>query len=412
MVKPLSNPNKKNPLIKSKINQVTPAIRSRAALAMSCHASQGNFVLQVCEDCQSTTYPPRDRCPKCWGKLIWKPQKRSAILLAETTIHSTSDLYFREHIPWRIGTILLDAGPTAFAHLHNDIKIGDKLKINIMLDRSGNPALFALPRKASANMEDDYQYKQFTVSPKNRRVLISDGRNKMGQELAKALIKAGAETVYIGNGDMNLLFDGEQGFKNNPKIKMVSLNLLSTKSVTKVAQQYGGKIDIVINTAYYNRPGSVAFSGKITELQNSMDINVSGLSRLAKAFCPVLSARSGDKERPAIAFVDLLSVFSLTGHPNYASMAASSAARLSLINSLRSEMRKTGLKVYSILIGPLDDEWHQDILPPKISHMQIAKTVIEALNNGQEISTVGDVAKDILSRWKLDPLLAIREMNQ
>ena len=143
-----------------------------------------------------------------------------------------------------------------------------------------------------------------------------------------------------------------------------------------------------------------------------MDINVSGLSRLAKAFCPVLSARSGDKERPAIAFVDLLSVFSLTGHPNYASMAASSAARLSLINSLRSEMRKTGLKVYSILIGPLDDEWHQDILPPKISHMQIAKTVIEALNNGQEISTVGDVAKDILSRWKLDPLLAIREINQ
>ena len=177
-------------------------------LPCHCHASQGNFVLQVCEDCQSTTYPPRDRCPKCWGKLIWKPQKRSAILLAETTIHSTSDLYFREHIPWRIGTILLDAGPTAFAHLHNDIKIGDKLKINIMLDRSGNPALFALPRKASANMEDDYQYKQFTVSPKNRRVLISDGRNKMGQELAKALIKAGAETVYIGNGDMNLLFDG------------------------------------------------------------------------------------------------------------------------------------------------------------------------------------------------------------
>jgi hypothetical protein len=44
--------------------------------------------------------------------------------------------------------------------------------------------------------------------------------------------------------------------------------------------------------------------------------------------------------------------------------------------------------------------------------MQIAKTVIEALNNGQEISTVGDVAKDILSRWRLDPLLAIREINQ
>ena len=412
MTKPLSAPKKKNPLIKSRINHVIPAIRSRAALAMSCHASQGKFVLQVCNDCKSPTYPPRDRCPKCWGELTWKSQKRSAVLLAETTIHSTNNLYFQGHLPWRIGTVLLDSGPTAFAHLHNNIKIGDKVIINIMLDRSGNPALFALPRKASANMENDYQYRQFTVSPKNRRVLISDGRNKIGQELAKALIKAGAETVYIGNSDMNLLFDDQQSFINNPKIKMIPLNLLSTKSTTKAAQQYGGKVDIVINTAYYIRSGSVAFGGKIKELQNSMDINAHGLSRLAKAFCPVLSARSGDKERPSVAIVDLLSIFSLTGHPSYAGMAASSAARLSLINSLRSEMQKTGLKVYTILLGPIDDEWHQNILPPKITHTQIARATIESLINGQEITAVGNVAKDILSRWKLDPLLAIKEMNQ
>ena len=75
-------------------------------------------------------------------------------------------------------------------------------------------------------------------------------------------------------------------------------------------------------------------------------------------------------------------------------------------------MQKTGLKVYTILLGPIDDEWHQNILPPKITHTQIARATIESLINGQEITAVGNVAKDILSRWKIDPLLAIKEMNQ
>ena len=124
----------------------------------------------------------------------------------------------------------------------------------------------------------------------------------------------------------------------NPKIKIIPLNLLNTESVTKTAKQYGGKIDLIMNTAYHVRPGSVAFSGKITELQNSLDINVTALSRLAKAFCPTLSSRSGDKERPAIALVDLVAPFSLTGHPSYDRMSAYSAARLSFIHSIRTEL--------------------------------------------------------------------------
>ena len=174
---------KKNPLVKSKINHVSSHLRSRATKALACHAAKGDFVLQECSECQYISYPPRDRCPKCWGVLTWKHQKRHATLLAETTIHSTTDLYFREHVPWRIGTILLDVGPTAFAHLHSNVQVGDKLKIHVMLDRSGNPALFAMPRKVTINMEEDYQYSQFTASPKGKRILISDGRTEIGQKL-------------------------------------------------------------------------------------------------------------------------------------------------------------------------------------------------------------------------------------
>ena len=400
---------KKNPLVKSKINHVSSHLRSRATKALACHAAKGDFVLQECSECQYISYPPRDRCPKCWGVLTWKHQKRHATLLAETTIHSTTDLYFREHVPWRIGTILLDVGPTAFAHLHSNVQVGDKLKIHVMLDRSGNPALFAMPRKVTVNMEEDYQYSQFTASPKGKRILISDGRTEIGQKLTYELIKAGAEIVYLGNADSNLRFEGQDSISKHKNVKIIPLNLLSTKSVKKCSQQYGGKVDILINTASYVRSGSIAFSGKITEMQNAIDLNVNGLTRLAKAFCPAMSARSGDEERPAIAFLDILSIFSLTGHPGYASLAASSAARLSIINSLRSEMSLSGLKVFSALIGPIEDEWHQDIPPPKVTAEQIAKSVITSLKNGQELTLVGNVAKDIFEKWSANPLLTMRE---
>ena len=41
---------------------------------------------------------------------------------AETTIRTSTDVYFRERMPWRIGTVQLDAGPSIVAHLHGDLR--------------------------------------------------------------------------------------------------------------------------------------------------------------------------------------------------------------------------------------------------------------------------------------------------
>jgi len=192
-------------------------------------------------------------------------------------------------------------------------------------------------------------------------------------------------------------------------IDPVALDLTNTKSVEDLATQLGGRIEMVVNTAQYTRAGAVAFGGALTDLQAAMDVTVSGTMRLAQALGPVLAARSGDGDFSAAAFVDVGSVYGLVGHGGFAGSAAAASARMSLMASLRAEMAHKGIRVMQVLTGPIEDGWHQHIPPPKVTPDQIARAVVTALREGQELTPVGDVAKDILARWLDDPLLSIRE---
>ena len=412
MTDPLTPPKKKDPLVKTRAGHVPPGLRSRMAKAMAVRAGQGRFVLQLCEACAKATYPPRDRCPTCWGELTWKDQPKGAVIKAETTITATTDLFFREHLPWRIGSVRLDAGPMAIAHLHGDVKQGEHVQMEIKLDRGGHPALFALPEKETPNMADDPQLRVFSADPKYRRILVTDGRGPVGQAVAQALLKAGAKTVYLGNGDKLMRYPGQDRIEAVAGIEPVALNVSDTRSVQELAAQLGGKVDILVNTARFTREGAVGFSGKLSDLQTGLETEVLGLARLAQAFVPAMSGRSDDGTNAAAAFVDIASIYGLTGKSGFAGSAAAAAARLSLIAGLKGEMAHTGIRVISVLTGPVEDEWHQNVPPPKAAPAQIARAVVEALQKGQETICAGDVAKDVLSRWQDDPLLTIREENQ
>ncbi|WP_166418699.1 SDR family NAD(P)-dependent oxidoreductase [Cochlodiniinecator piscidefendens] len=412
MTDPLSPPVKKDPLKNTRMGHVSPGLRSRAARAMAVRAGQGRFVLQVCDYCCTATYPPRDRCPKCWGTLDWQDQPTGATVMTETTIRVTTDLFFKEHAPWRVGSVQLEAGPTAIVHLHSDVRPGDRVRMELKLDRGGNPALFAMPEKETPNMVDDAQYRTFTADPKHRRVLVTDGRGPVGQAMAKALLKAGARAVFLGNGDTTMRFDGEAEMVAHENVEIVPLNVTDTNSVTKLAHQLGGRIDIVVNTAAVTRQSGVAFGSKLTDLQAGFESEVTGLMRLAQGFGPAMSARSDDGTNSAAAFVDVASVYGLTGRAGFAGQAATAAARLALISGLRGEMAQTGIRVISVLTGPVDDVWHQHVPPPKTAPAQIAKSVIDALTRGLEINCAGDAAKDLFARWQADPFLTIREENQ
>ncbi|WP_084582297.1 SDR family NAD(P)-dependent oxidoreductase [Sphingomonas azotifigens] len=391
----------RDPLTRPVERQVPPAPRSRAMHAMSARAAQGRFVLQRCTECEAVTYPPRDICPVCWGELAWADQPRGATILAATMIRVTTDLYFHAHLPWRIGTVALDAGPVAIVHLHRDLAVGDRATMRLMLDKGGNAALFALPEQEGNPMADP-QWREFVVPVQDRAVLVTDGDTALGKAVVRALVAAGAHSVLVGTSTPGVPMPAEG---DPEQVRQVPLDLTDSQSVTHCIAQLGGPIDIVVNTARFVRPGGVSAGGRLLHQQRALDVGVLGLLRLAEAVAPVLAGR------PAGAFVDLLSIHALVGDARFAGFSAAEAARHSLLQSFRHEMRATGVRVLSVFFGAIDDEDHQSVPFPHIAPDRLAQGVIEALASGREQQAVGDVARDLMARWLADPATTNRENN-
>ena len=118
----MMRPKRKNPILRTPQMNLPPGGRSRVALGITAAAAEGRFELQVCADCTAVQYPPREACHACLSpRLIWRAQSGLGKLLAATTLHHSNDLFFRERLPWRLGLVQLDAGPTLMVHLHGAV---------------------------------------------------------------------------------------------------------------------------------------------------------------------------------------------------------------------------------------------------------------------------------------------------
>ncbi|MGY8797077.1 MAG: Zn-ribbon domain-containing OB-fold protein, partial [Woeseiales bacterium] len=188
MADPLQRPAKKDPQKRTTSPTLPPFARSRKAVAFTAAAAEGRFALQVCDECEQVTYPPREVCPKCWSmELNWRDVESGGELIAATTLRTSVNTYFRERMPWRIGTVQLDAGPTVLAHIHGDVEEFARVTIIARTDKSGQGVMLALPVKETLNMADDRQLRALTCNPKYRRALVTDGRTELGQRMVKAL---------------------------------------------------------------------------------------------------------------------------------------------------------------------------------------------------------------------------------
>lgn len=413
MTEPLKKPPRKNPQVRTVLPTLPPFARSRRAIAFTAAAAEGRFVLQVCAECAAATYPPREICPKCWSmQLEWTAAGDGGRLISETTLRTSINTYFRERMPWRIGTVQLDAGPTVLAHLHGDVKLDDEVRMIARTDKSGQGVLLALPVKETPNMADDRQLRTLTCDPKHRRVLVTDGRSELGQRVAKALADAGASIVFVGIAEAWRPYAGSDALAAIPGVEIMPLDVTDTISVNELAGEIGGKTDILVNTAEYVRPGGTMDREGILTARDEMETNYFGLLRLMQAFGPGMRARGADGDNSACAWVNLLSVYALSNWPHFGTTSASQAAAYSLSQCLRGELAGSGVKVVNILFGPLDESWRQPLPPPKVTPQKLADSVVQALQQGIESVALGPVAEDVVRRWKEDPAVLERELAQ
>jgi NAD(P)-dependent dehydrogenase (short-subunit alcohol dehydrogenase family)/uncharacterized OB-fold protein len=413
MIPPLVRPKRKNPVVRTRQPLLPPGARSRAALGLTAAAALGRFELQVCIACGAVQYPPRETCHRCLsGALRWREQSGTGELIAQTSVHHSNDLFFRERVPWRLGLVRLDAGPTAVVHLHAGCAPApSRVRVGARLDKSGQGVLLAFPIDEVPNMADDALLREMTCDPKFRKVLVTDGKTAVGQALVRAIIGAGADLVWVGYAEPWKRSPGFAELEALPQVTPVPLDLTDSRSVTEIAAEIGGKVDILINTAEVHRAHGIASRSGVEGARSEMDVNYFGLLRLAQEFAPVMRARGADGQSSATAWVNLLSVYALTNFPPHGTFSASKAAALSLSQCLRSEMRAGGVRVINIFPGPIDDEWNQMLPPPKLTPDALAKAVVDALKDGVEDVYPGDVAQEWLTRWQENPKILEREIG-
>jgi NAD(P)-dependent dehydrogenase (short-subunit alcohol dehydrogenase family)/uncharacterized OB-fold protein len=413
VIPPLPRPKRKNPLLRTRQPLMPPGTRSRAALGLTAAAALGRFELQVCADCGAVQYPPREVCSRCLSdRLRWREQTGLGELLATTTVHLSHDPFFRERVPWRLGMVRLDAGPTLVVHLHGGCAPPPgRVRVGARLDKSGQGVLVAFPMDEVSNMADDRQLRDMTCDPKFRKVLVTDGKSEVAQAVVRAVINAGADLVWVGYAEPWKRSSGFAALEALAPVTLVPLDLTDSRSVKQMAAEIGGKVDILINTAEVHRTQGIASRNGVDTARAEMDINYFGLLRLGQEFGPVMRSRGADGQSSATAWVNLLSIYALSNFPAHGTFSASKAAAFSLSQCLRAEMRPSGVRVINVFPGPIDDEWNQTLPPPKLSPAALAKAVVKALADGIEDVYPGDVAEEWLARWQESPKTLERELS-
>jgi NAD(P)-dependent dehydrogenase (short-subunit alcohol dehydrogenase family)/uncharacterized OB-fold protein len=414
MAEPAKQPKRKNPILRTRQPTLPPATRSRVALGLTAAAARGRLALQVCPDCGAVQYPPRDVCRNCLSqRLVWRPQEGGGELLTETTLRNAQELYFRERLPWRVGLVRLDAGVNVVAYVHAGVGAAPcRVRVAAALDRAGQAALVAMPEQGKSHLSDDPKLREMTCDPRGRKILVTDGKTAVGQAVVRALAAAGADLIWIGEAEPWKQAAGLEALRDLPQATIVPLDLTDGRSVRTLAGEIGAKVDILVNTADHHRTFSIASRRGVETAQLEMEVNYFGLLRLAQEFAPVLKARAADEPTNAIAWVNLLSIFALANYPPHGTYAASKAAAFSLSQALRAELRPAGVRVINLLPGPIDDDWDQLELPPKLSPAAVAAALVEALKGSVEDVYPGDVAQDWLARHLDNPKALERELGE
>ncbi|MET4575623.1 SDR family NAD(P)-dependent oxidoreductase [Ottowia thiooxydans] len=409
---PMPRPSRKNPILRTPQINLPPSARGRVALGLTAAAAEGRFELQVCEDCGAVQYPPREACGRCVSARVrWCAQSGAGQLLAETTLDHSNDLFFRERLPWRLGMVQLDAGPSVMVHLHGDVGAApERVRVGARIDRSGQAVLIGFPEKESEHMADDKMLREMACDPRFRKVLVTDGKTPVGQAVVRALLKAGADLVWVGHAEPWKKASGVAELAALAKVALVPLDVSDERSVTELAGQIGGKVDIVVNTAELHRTFGINARRGTDVAKAEMEVNYFGLLRLAQAFGPALRGRSADGATHACAWVNVLSIYALANYPAQGTFSASKAAALSLSQCLRAEMRPAGVRVIHVFPGPVDDEWNQNMPPPKLGPAALASAIVKALQDGVEDVYPGDIAQEWLARWRDNPKVLEREL--
>lgn len=185
---------------------------------------------------------------------------------------------------------------------------------------------------------------------KNKKILITGASSGIGRALASGLAEKGVELVLTAR-DSRKLKNVADMIQNNhpdiPKIKFIPCNLSDMQEINKLfiqcrKNQYN--IDILINNAGIGVYGEIE-STTIDDFKETMNVNYFGAVQCMLEVLPSMI------ERREGMIVNICSVAAIHGVPYLGAYGASKAALMSISQSIRAELSKSGISIMVVYPG-------------------------------------------------------------
>jgi NAD(P)-dependent dehydrogenase (short-subunit alcohol dehydrogenase family) len=210
-------------------------------------------------------------------------------------------------------------------------------------------------------------------SIKNKVALVTGANRGIGKQIVETFIAHGAKKVYLAVRNVDTTKELEA--KYGDKVVTLQLDVSDTKSVNKAAAQ-AQDVEIVVNNAGIGTAHGTLGETAGADFMNQLNVNASGLLRIANAFAATLAKAKG-------ALVQLNSVASIKNFPSLSTYSASKAAAYSLTQGLRVELGAQGVQVLSVHPGPIETDMAKAAGFPEMSSPSVvSEGIVSALAAG------------------------------
>ncbi|WP_245665429.1 SDR family NAD(P)-dependent oxidoreductase [Actinoplanes subtropicus] len=192
------------------------------------------------------------------------------------------------------------------------------------------------------------------------------GANRgLGRALVAEALARNARRVYAGTRRPLAHPD--------PRVTSLVLDVTDPEQVQAAARE-AGDLDLLINNA------GILIRDDLSDpaaIDRHLAVNLYATYAMTQAFLPALSRSRG-------AVVNILSRNALAPIPVMPAYSISKAAAFSLTQALRALLAEQGVRVHAVLPGPIDTDMLDGVDIPKASPQQVARAVLDAIDNGED----------------------------
>ena len=216
-------------------------------------------------------------------------------------------------------------------------------------------------------------------SLEGKTALVTGVSRGLGQAMAIALARAGADIVGVGlrgMGDTQALVEAEGRRTYEICADLSQRN--AAERVAKEALAAFGKVDILVNNAGITRDGLMPML-KDADWDAVLDANLKGAFHCMRAaYRPMMKQKYG-------RVVNLSSIVGLRGNAGQANYAASKAGLIGLTKSMAKELAGRNVTVNAVAPGFIDTDMTA-ALPEKARESMLASIPMGRLGQGEDVA--------------------------